>query len=81
MAEDAVRVVLIAESLNASRPARRTAAELLLQALRSEQDFGQDIWMSLREPADREVLAEIDALVHTLGIATPGIVSDWPSPR
>ena len=68
MMDDAVLVALISESLNGGRPARRTAAEMLLQALRSQQmqhvpDF------TVPTPQEPEVKAEIENLTHALGIS------------
>ena len=77
MAEDVVLVTLITEAVSALSPARRTAAEMLLNALGTEHTFGgpKAAAQLLNPGLSPDVLAEMDALVEGLGIESKPALS------
>lgn len=68
--QDDVLVTLISEALNAPVASRRTAAELLLNALRAEHAFGgpKAVAKLLNPGLSPDVLAEIDDFVQALAL-------------
>ena len=70
MESDGVRLALIEASLNAASRARRDAAALLLNALRSEagMNLPQDFSTQLSGEAPAAVIAEVRALIAELGL-------------
>lgn len=71
MESDSIRIALIAESVNASSRARRLAAQLLLDALRSETALGDpdDFLARIGDEVEEEVVGEARSLIAGLGLA------------